>query len=150
VVVFENARTLRFRLQELARLARLTSPARVSREVGWYGSLLPGRGRLVASVAVRDPARRPIPAGADMAVRLRVGPETIPGTILSDPAGDRIVGLVRWVEFRLAAAERATLADASLPLVLEVEAAAGWYESPPLDPAARASLLADLTPPDGN
>jgi hypothetical protein len=150
VVVFENARTLRFRLQELARLARLAGPERVRREVGWYASLLPGRSRLVASVTVRDPAHRPDLTRGDGAVRLWVGPRPIPGRALGDPAGDRIVGLVRWVEFRLAATDRTGLADPSLPLVLEVEAAGARHESPPLDPAVRVSLLSDLGPPDGN
>ena len=145
VVVFENPRTLTLRLRELARVAQLTHPDRVRREMNWYRTLLPGPGRLLASVSVRGADRELALALADGDVRLLAGSHAIPGTLRSDAAGDRIVGLVRWVEFEVNAEDRLALADAQ-PLTVAVEVGSYSHESPPLSDAVRNSLLDDLAP----
>src|SRR5262245_60467536 len=61
-LVFENQQTLWFRIQELARLARLTTPSLVKRELDWYTRLLPGDDRIRAAVWVAEPGRRPTKA----------------------------------------------------------------------------------------
>ncbi len=151
-VVFENRRTLWFRVQELARVARLAGTGGVERGLEWYRSLLPGRGRLLASVAVRTAGhdRRSAPPPAATAVELAVGGHVVAGEFLTDSGGDRIIGRVRWVAFRFTAADRAVMADFARPLTLAVEAGGDRHESAPLGPDARASLLADLGPPDGD
>jgi hypothetical protein len=147
VVVFENTRTLWLRFRELARVVRLTNPDRVNREMVWYRSLLPGPGRLLASVSVRGAARdlgRALPTGS---VALWAGEHLIPGTFRSVAADDRIVGLVRWVEFDVDADAHAALADETRPLTLRVVSGSYHHASAPLPAAVRASLLADLAPP---
>lgn len=146
VVVFENTRTLWLRLRELARVARMTDPARVNREIHWYRSLLPGPGRLLASVSVRAAAREIVLGMDDGAIELRVGSRSIPGLLRADAAGDRVVGLVRWAEFAVSPADEAALADDANPLTLYAEAGGYVHETEPLGPAVRASLLADLSP----
>jgi hypothetical protein len=148
VVVFENSRTLQFRVQELARVARYAGADRVSRELDWYRSLLPGPRRLLASVTVRDRGR--CRSDADGLVYLRAGSHLIPGTFLAQTAGDRIIGLTRWANFAFAADDVAAAADPARPLVLGFDSAAHPCESPPLGPDVRASLLADLARPDDN
>jgi hypothetical protein len=145
-VVFENSRTLRSRLRELARLARATHPGRVHREIAWYDSLLPGPGRLLASISVRaanrDIARR-LEAGQ---VELRIGDRVIPGRVRSDSGGDRVIGLVRWVEFALTRQDRLEMQDRDRPLTLAIRIGDDRYSSDALPPAVRTSLLSDLDP----
>ncbi|MDB5311247.1 MAG: uncharacterized protein JWO38_5449 [Gemmataceae bacterium] len=148
VVVFENRRTLRFRVQELARVARYAGRDRVRRELAWYKSLLPGRHHLLASVTVR--ARGVSPTGLDGQAHLRAGDHLIPGVFLAKTGGDRIIGKTRWALFRFSAADLAAAADHTRPLVLGFDSPGYQYESMPLDPAVRNSLLADLGPPDEN
>jgi hypothetical protein len=144
--VFENRRTLKLRLQELARLARATEPNSIAREVRWYNSLLPGPGRLLASISVR-PAKREWLRSLDSGrVELRIGDRVIPGHVRADAGGDRLIGLVRWVEFAITRDDRLALADPDQPLVLAVSAGAENLESRPLPAPVRTSLLADLDP----
>jgi hypothetical protein len=141
VVVFENGRTLRFRLQELAQLARHVGSDRVRRELAWYQSLLPGRNRLLASVSLRDRG-----ANADSRhgrIELQCRNHAIPGRFLAHAAGDRIIGLVRWAEFRFTEADLDVLADQSQPLEL-VHDTPGLRHAAEVDPAVRDSLLNDL------
>jgi len=149
VALFENSRTLHFRVQELARLARSAGVERVARELDWYRSLLPDRHSLVASVTVRGRDRtRPDFAGAT--VSLHAGGLTIPGDFHGPTAGDRVIGLTRWVRFDFPPTAAAALADYALPLHLSFDSPAVQCDSAPLDPAVRHSLLADLRPAGDN
>src|SRR6266576_6329709 len=51
-LLFENRQTLWFRVQEVLRVARLTDPIRVQRELELYNRLLPGPNRLHAALLV--------------------------------------------------------------------------------------------------
>lgn len=145
-VVFENKRTLRLRLRDLARLARATHADRVHREVSWYDSLLPGPGRLLASVSVRA-ANRALAQELDHGmVELRIGDRSVKGQVRTDSGGDRVVGLVRWVEFGLTRFDRLALQDRDEPLTLAIHTGDWVFESGPLSLAVRTSLLADLEP----
>jgi len=143
-VVFENSQTLRLRLRELARFARATQPQRISRELNWYDSLLPGPSRLLASVSVRA-ANRELVRNLDRGVvELRLGSRVIPGRVRADSGGDRVVGLVRWVEFDIDRTDREVLLDRTRSLTLVLSVGDEYHESEPFPPAVRSSLLADL------
>ena len=145
-VVFENTRTLWLRLRELARLARATQPNRIHRELSWYDSLLPGPGRLLASISVRAANRELVQTLDRGTVELRVGSHTIRGRVRPDSGGDRVVGLVRWVEFGVTRLDRVALLDRDSPLTLAVKVGDECFESRPLANAVRVSLVADLDP----
>lgn len=145
-VVFENRRTLRLRLRDLARLARATHADRVNRELSWYESLLPGPGRLLASVSVRAANRALAQELEHGAVELHIGDRTVKGQVRTDSGGDRVVGLVRWVEFGLTRFDRLALHDRDEPLNLAIQTGDWVFESGPLPLAVRTSLLADLEP----
>lgn len=148
VVLFENTRTLWLRLRELARFARLTDSGRVSREMNWYRNLLPGPDRLLASITVRasDRALAQCLGEQDGVIDLWAGSHRIPGVLRADIAGDRVVGLVRWVQFNITPEDKVALSDESQPLSLVVEAGSYRHESAALGAAFRDSLLADLVP----
>ena len=57
-IVFENRQTLWFRLQELSRVARLTSARSVQQELDWYNQLLPNRDGLQAAFWIALPGQR--------------------------------------------------------------------------------------------
>src|SRR5438309_10793223 len=52
-LLFENRQTLWFRLHEVLRVARLSEPGRVQRELDLYNRLLPRRDRLQAALLLR-------------------------------------------------------------------------------------------------
>jgi hypothetical protein len=145
-LVFENKRTLRLRLRDLARLARVTGAARIHREVSWYDSLLPGPGRLLASISVRAANRALAKELEHGTVELRIGNHVVKGTVRRDSGGDRVVGLVRWVEFGLTRLDRMALEDRDESLSLAIRIGDEVHRSQPLVPAIRTSLIADLDP----
>jgi hypothetical protein len=152
-LVFENRLTLWFRVQELARVARLTAPSLVQRELDWYARLLPGDDRVRAAVWVAEPGRRPTKAvetirravaNGRIGFRCGDGHEVV-GVTRDDRVNDRLIGLSNWVEFQFDAAELAALADARLEWRVFVEAVGYVHESDPLTTSVRESLLADLS-----
>jgi len=155
-LVFENRRTLAFRVRELRSLARRTGPATVSRELDWYSGLLPGPGHLLAALAVREPGSRPsdrlnalarrVAAGR---IEFRVGDRVLTGEVRPAAGGDRVLGPAYWVRFGFPAAARAALADPREPVALAVTADGYAAESGPLAPDVRRSLAEDFSGPGG-
>lgn len=154
--VFENRQTLWFRAQELARVARLTDRGRVEPELNWYNRLLPVRHRLRAALWVGqqgrrpgrelDPIRRAVTA-ARIGFRSDAGDE-VPGSLLADRVGDRLIGLMQWVEFQFDDGYRAAFADPTREWRLFVDSPAYSHASPALGGDVRDSLLADLDESD--
>src|SRR5437016_10043743 len=50
--VFENRLTVKFQLQEILRIERLTEPAQVAEEVDGFNTMLPGEGELSATLMI--------------------------------------------------------------------------------------------------
>lgn len=151
-LVFENRQTLWFRVQELARVARLTAPSLVKRELDWYARLLPGDDCVRAAVWVAEPGRRPTKAvetirravtHGRIGLRCNDGRE-VSGVPREDRVNDRLIGLSNWVEFRFEGTELTALADSRLEWRVFAEAVGYLHESEPLIDTVRASLLADL------
>lgn len=150
-LVFENPRTLAFRVRELEHLARLTGPDGVRPALDWYARLLPAPGVLVATLQVRAPGRRPsdrlnalarrVAAGA---IEFRVGGETVSGDVRPTAGGDRVLGPAYWVQFAFGPAARAALADPHEPAAVAVAADGYDWASDPLPPPVRRSLRDDL------
>lgn len=147
-VVFEDRHTLWFRIQELSRLARGTPVGPVRRQLDWYRRLMPGDGRLLAAVWVSARGRagdalRAAVANGTVALRSDAG-HVVPGTYLPERVSDRLIGLVRWAEFRFAPATRLALHDPTVGWELTVEAE-GYPSAPTrLSETVIESLSADL------
>jgi hypothetical protein len=151
-LLFENRQTLWFRVQELLRVARLSEPARVQRELDLFNRLLPGPGQLQASllINVQDEARLTEQMKAwtelsDEHLRLGVGNQTFVGQLLTCRPEDRCIGAAHWVQFNLDALGRNLLGDLRLPAWVELALQAYCYQSP-LNDEIRQSLLDDLKP----
>jgi hypothetical protein len=150
-LLFENRQTLWFRLQELLRVARLSEPGPVQRELDVYNRLLPGRGRLQAALLLTVPdesrlaeelARWQDLRGDDLCLHL--GPARYPANLLTCRPEDRCAGTAHWVQFVLDAAGRRLLADPRQPASFAVHRADYRHDSAPLGEEVRQSLLDDL------
>jgi hypothetical protein len=151
-VVFENRETMWFRIQELARVARIADPEAVTPELAWYAGLLPARGRLTAAVWVAEPGRRPSKAlecvrravvNGRLFLRADDGRE-VEGLYRADRVTDKLIGLADWAEFRFTPNDVAAFADPAREWRAIVSADGYAYASEPLNQAVRGSLLTDL------
>src|SRR5262249_41249399 len=154
-LVFENRQTLWFRAQEVLRIARMSEPYLVQRELELFNRLLPGPGQLQAAllIDVADPARLPqqLAAWADLSgehLRFRVDKEAYAGRVLTSRPEDRCIGAAHWVQFTLGAAGRQLLSDSRQPACIEITLPAYCYQSDPLSDEVRQSLADDLRSAD--
>lgn len=149
-LVFENRRTLQFRLDELRSFARLAPPSHARAEWEWYSRLMPAADAVRASVVVRRPGCRPTPAMREIAsavaageIVLDIGGLEIVGRVSEGRGGDRVLGPSYWAEFAFDADAVVALADFATPAWVEVRAD-GYTARERLPSDARRSLLADL------
>src|SRR3954466_5305605 len=107
-LLFENRQTLWFRLHEVLRIARLSEPARVQRELDLYNRLLPRRDCLQAALllAITDESRLSEELarwqglrGDDL--RLHLGSAQYPANLLTCRPEDYCIGTAHWVQFIL-------------------------------------------------
>lgn len=151
-LVFENCETLWFRLQELGRVARLTSASRVRHELDWYTRLLPVAGALTAALWVGATGRRATRQASQSRDGLAHGRVsfvdaagiTVTGRIRDDRVQDRLIGVVGWVEFAFTPAERTAFATPGRGWHLVVEAGGVCEASETLSDGVWHSLNADL------
>ncbi|CAN5499914.1 hypothetical protein BH11PLA2_BH11PLA2_03440 [soil metagenome] len=150
-LVFENHKTLSFRVREVEKLSRVYPPASVRRMLDWYAGLLPDSHRLTAAVTVRRPGRRPNPGLNGLAdaisagqIFIRIGDTEILGDILPTRAGDRILGAAFWVSFNLDDVAIAALADFATPAFVSVISDEYIWDSDLLHYDVRRSLVEDM------
>lgn len=144
-VVFEDRQTVWFRVQELSRCARGKD---VRRQLDWYAKLLPGDGRVRAAVWLngRGPAtermREKVASGRLVLTSDRG--HRVVGTYLPQRVTDRLIGLVRWVEFRFATDDREALHTATVSWQLCLESDAAEVLVADVDEGVLESLSADV------
>ena len=152
-LVFENRETLWFRLQELDRVARLTSASHVRHELDWYARLLPAEGTLRAALWLGEAGRRTTRATLELRDAVTHGVvafEDASGTAVAghfrpDRVQDRLIGLAGWVEFAFTPAEVEVFATPGRGWHVVVEASGGRDESAVLSDGVWRILVADLT-----
>jgi hypothetical protein len=153
-LLFEDRETLRFQVQEMLLVERISDAEKVQHELDVYNQLVPGESELSATlfIEVDDPAQiraeldRLI--GIDEHLLLLVGEGASTQTIRAsfDPRqmdSDRI-SAVQYVRFALPAAALAGFCDPALRARIRVDHPA-YEQEVDLPPAARASLVATLT-----
>jgi hypothetical protein len=151
MLLFENRQTLWYRVQEVVRVARLGDPVRLQQQLDWYNVLLPGRDRLQAAllIAVADETRTTEElAGWQRLrgdeVRLVLGDQALPATLVTCRPEDRCIGAAHWVQFHVDPAARRLLADFAVPARFEITHPGYAHQGPPLTDDVRQSLLDDL------
>lgn len=153
-VVFENRKTMRFQVQEMARAERMLSDEQIEAELEVYNPLIPGAGELSLTVFLEltseEELRRWLPAlvGVERSLLLRIGSgdgaEVVPAAV--DPqheaqlTREEATASVHYVRFALSSEQ----ADAFRrgPVVLAIEHPEYRYEAE-LGERTRASLVED-------
>lgn len=152
-VVFENADTMRFQIQEMARAERMLTDEAIQRELDAYNPLIPDPGELSATLFLEltsDAQMRewlPKLVGIERSVLLRLGPGAT--EVRAEPESaheaaltrEEVTAAVHYIRFSLSPNQQALFEQG--PVVLAVDHPE-YREASDLSPATRESLLVDL------
>nr|WP_249419687.1 DUF3501 family protein [Rhabdothermincola salaria] len=151
--VFENRDTIRFQIQEMARVEKIISDTGIEGELRAYNPLIPDPGHLSATMFIEltteAELREWLPklVGVERSVELRIGPDAEAIPCLLDPAHeaqltrDEITASVHYVGWELDPSQ--IEAFTAGPVVLAVTHPEYHHELE-LSEVTRAELLADL------
>jgi len=151
--VFENRDTIRFQIQEMARVEKIISDQGIEAELRAYNPLIPEPGHLSATMFIELTSEAelrewlPKLVGIERAVELRLGAEGESVSCLPDPdhdqqlTRDEITASVHYIGWALTPAQ--IEAFAAGPVVLAVVHPEYGFELE-LNDATGAELLADL------
>ena len=151
--VFENRDTIRFQIQEMARVEKIISDEGIEAELRAYNPLIPESGHLSATMFIEltneAELREWLPklVGVERAVELRLGPDAEAVACLPDPdhdaqlTRDEITASVHYIGWSLTPAQ--VEAFAAGPVVLALTHPNYVFELE-LSPETHAELLADL------
>lgn len=105
-ILFENADTVRYQVQEMMRVERLVREADIQHEIETYNELLGGPGELGATLLIEidDPAERELclPRWLDMPARIYVeleGGERVFARVDERQVGETRVSSVQYLKF---------------------------------------------------
>ncbi|MCY0878608.1 MAG: DUF3501 family protein [Firmicutes bacterium] len=148
-LVFENRETMRFQVQEMCRIERITDPRLVQQEVDVYNDLLPEGLAIGATLLIEVTQEDDMPAvlkelsGLEETIWLRYGEFAIHAEAEPGRSTEEKTSTVHYLTFRFSPAARDALADA---LSVRVFAEHPHYQhSTELRRETVASLLHDLT-----
>ncbi|MGI8492633.1 MAG: DUF3501 family protein [Acidimicrobiales bacterium] len=155
-LVFENAETIRFQVQEMARAERMLSDEAIQGELDTYNRLVPEAGQLSATLFIelrsKDELMHWLPrlVGVERSVELHVGthdPEVARAVVDEDHAKrltrEEVAASVHYIRFQLTPAEIERFATEEVSVVINHPS---YSERAPLPQRARESLLGDLRP----
>jgi hypothetical protein len=149
--VFENRDTVRFQIQEMARVEKLYRDDQIQTELRIYNPLIPEPGHLAATMFIEltsDALLRewlPKLVNVERSVHLRIGDETVAFTLDADHESqltrDDVTSCVHYVHLSLSAAQIARFAID--PVVLVIDHPSYAFETA-LGADTIAELLGDL------
>jgi hypothetical protein len=149
-LVFENRDTIRFQIQEMARAERMLTDEAIQTELDIYNPLIPGPGRLCASLFIELTSKAeleewlPKLVGIERSIRLHIGDDVVAAR--PEEAHDEqltredVTASVHYVWFDLSAAQ--VMALRTQPVSLAVEHPAYTHVTP-LGDATVAEIAAD-------
>jgi hypothetical protein len=150
-MVFENRETIRFQIQEMARVEKLMTDEAISEELGIYNPMIPEPGELCATLFIEltsdDQVREWLPklVGIERSLvfRLPDGSEVRSVTDEQHEAAltrEHVTAAVHWIRFEFTPEQVAAFGDG---VVLAIDHPA-YLESVELLPATIAELRSDL------
>lgn len=156
-LLFENASTIRFQIQEMARAEKIISDEGIETELRIYNPLIPDPGSLAATMFIElttDAQLRewlPKLVGIERAIELRFGPDDARTVVRCVVDADHekqltreeITASVHYLHFALDAAEVEAFVAGGGPVVLAVTHPAYQHETV-LPPETVAELTSDL------
>ncbi len=154
-VLFENRETIRFQIQEMARVEKLFTDEAIEGELRAYNPLVPEPGELAltlfieltSELALRDWLPRLVGIERTLELRLGTGAGRIVVPCIPDEdhqsqlTRDEITASVHYLHFRLDDAQVAAFADGPVELALTHEE---YEHAAVLGPDTVAELLTDL------
>jgi hypothetical protein len=154
-LVFENRDTIRFQIQEMARVEKLISDEAIQAELDTYNSLVPDAGELCATLFIEltEDAQMhewlPKLVGIERSAALRVGEDEVAELLRAAPEAaheaqltrEEVTAAVHYVRWTLTPEEVAAVEAGPVALVIDHPA---YAEQTQLDPGTVAELLADL------
>ena len=157
-LLFENRMTIRFQVQEMARVERMATDRQIQHELDVYNQLLPTNGELSATLFVEmtdDAAMRqwlPRLVGIEQSCVLRIGeaPDAVSVTSVPETeheaalTRDDVTSAVHYVRFPLGAAHADALVAGPAVLAIDHPAYPEGLPGTLLGDATRAELAADL------
>ncbi len=147
--VFEDRQTIRFQIQEMCRVERITEPEKIAEELAVYNDLVPGASELVATmfVEVADVSQIAPVLNALMGLRdavvLEAGGERITAESIPGHGADDRLAAVEYLRFRLTPAAVAALRSGAEAALMTEHA--GYSHRTVLSAATRHALLEDLS-----
>lgn len=150
-LIFENIETLRFQVQEMIRVERITDSTKVQEELDVYNALLPDSGELSATllIEITDEARMKEWLdrfmGLDHGEKLAIvaDGERIFGEFEGGRSHETKISAVHFVRFRPTPSMKETFADLRRPVVISVSHN-GYQEEVPIPGSMREEWLSDL------
>lgn len=146
-LIFENRTTVKFQLQEILRIERISDPAQVAEELEGFNTMLPGPGELSATLMIEltgsdaeVKAQLARLFGLQNHVWLEVGGARVKGELEPDREEPGRVSAVQYVRFRVPDAQALLRGPAFL--VIDHPA---YNHRAELPEAARRSLAQDLS-----
>jgi hypothetical protein len=149
-VVFENATTMRFQIQEMARAERMLRDEQIANEIETYNELVPDDDELAATLFIEiteaDALREWLPKLTRIQnhVAIEVAGDVIPATEIDVERltrEDEITSTVHYLRFAFTDAQREAFADG--PVVLAIEHSA-YQARVELTDEQRLELLGDF------
>ncbi len=158
-LVFENRDTIRFQIQEMARVERLLSDEAIQVELDTYNPLIPGPGELSASLYIELTSRTemehwlPRLVGIERSVTLRLDAGTgsngsaevvrclVEESHASHLTREQVTAAVHFVSFELTFAQIERFRSGEVVLAIDHPE---YNESTVLTPDTRSTLLGDL------
>jgi hypothetical protein len=151
-LLFENARTIRFQVQEMARAEKLISDAAIETELRVYNPLIPEPGQLCATLFIeltsKDLLMEWLPklVGIERSVALRLADGELVRAVVDEDHSEQltreeITASVHYVRFELTPDQVERFAGHGVALVVDHPAYA--FETP-LGEATVAELASDL------
>ena len=127
-IVFENATTMRFQIQEMARAERMLRDEQISHEIETYNELVPDDGELRATLFIEitdaDALREWLPKLTRIQnhIAIEVAGESVPATEIDLERLTReedITSTVHYLQFAFTDAQRAAFDDGPVAIVVE-------------------------------
>ena len=154
-LVFENRDTIRFQIQEMARVEKLISDEAIEAELAVYNPLIPDPGSLAATLFIEltseDELREWLPRlvgiETQLELRLGAGPEAVAVRCVVDPdharqlTRDEITASVHYVHWQLSDAEVEAFGRGPVQLAVTHPS---YRHTTELADDTRAELLGDL------
>jgi hypothetical protein len=151
-ITFENRETIRYQVQEMARVEKLMTDEAIQDELDTYNPMIPAPGQLCATMFIEltsdDQLREWLPklVGIERSVLFRLHDgQTVRAGIEEQHASqltrEHVTSAVHWLQFEFTPQQIEAMAAG--PVVLAIDHPA-YTEEVTLEPSTVAELLADL------